>query len=107
MKKLFGLFFAGVILAGCQTAGGIAQTVGGKFTDYSNKQESGIVKTATGVAGSAYTTVGNAVAPKKVETAKATAAVATKAPAKKAPSALQKVKTVDDAVSKKAGKTGM
>lgn len=114
MKRLFGLFLAGIILAGCQTAGGIAQTVGSKFTDYSNKQDDGIVKTATGAAGSAYTSVGNAVAPKKAEAAKTPVAKDSTAPApvtktatKKTAPKVQPVKAGGEAAPSTANKTGM
>jgi hypothetical protein len=76
VKKLFGLFLAGVfVLGGCATAGKLSNAVGEKFHEFSDKQDSGIIKDSTKLVGDVHVTAGNAVAPKKAEPAKAPAAV--------------------------------
>jgi hypothetical protein len=89
--------FMAFSLGGCfvtTTAGKISNAVGEGLHKFSDKQDSGIIKDGTKIAGDAHVFAGNAVAPKKAEAAKAPAPAAKDAAtsAKKVSPGTQKVK---------------
>lgn len=63
MKKTVLVFLtsilAATLLSGClATAGRLSQTVGGKFSEFSDKRQAGFVKDTTGLVGGVYTAAG-------------------------------------------------